>query len=88
MTRKGSIGVKLHSGVNDDPEINQLDAEYDPELGQSDPIIRQVCRKLTKLWVTVDPELSMTLTDPFPGHTDPWGLLYKTFTGIKILKLW
>ena len=22
---------------NDDPEISQLDAEYDPELGQSDP---------------------------------------------------
>ena len=25
--------------VNDDPEISQLDAECDPELGQSDPII-------------------------------------------------
>ena len=27
--------------VSDDPEINQLDAKYDPELGQSDPIICQ-----------------------------------------------
>ena len=33
--------------VNDDPEISQPDAEYDPELGQSDPIICQVCGKLT-----------------------------------------
>ena len=37
-----------------------LMAEYDPEMGQSDPFICQVCRKLTKFWVTFDPELSMT----------------------------
>ena len=52
----GSNGVKrVHWGqtpfrVNDDPAISQLDVEYDPELGQSDPIIGQVCRKLTKFW--------------------------------------
>ena len=44
-----NTGVKLdtetvHWGqtqflVNDDPEISQLDAEYDPELGQSDNVI-------------------------------------------------
>ena len=30
--------------VNDDPEIRQLNVEFDPELGQPDPIISQVCR--------------------------------------------
>ena len=49
--------------VNDDPEIGQLAAEYDPELSQSDPIICKVCRKLTKFCVTFDPECSMTPTD-------------------------
>ena len=57
--------------VNDDPLIDQLTAEYDPELGQSDHIICQVCRKLTKFWVTFDPELGPTPMDPFPGHIDP-----------------
>ena len=41
---KGSIGAKL-------PIPRQIDSEYDPELGQFDPIIcqvGQVCRKLTK----------------------------------------
>ena len=42
-----------------------------PELGQSDPFICQVCRKLTTFRVTVDPERSMTPMDPFPGHADP-----------------
>ena len=42
--------------VSDDPEIRQLDAECDPELGQSDPIICQVCRKLTNFRVIFDPE--------------------------------
>ena len=37
--------------VNDDPEISQPDTEYDPELGQSDPIICQVCGKLTDFQV-------------------------------------
>ena len=36
---KGSIGAKLHSGSTITAEISQLDAKYDPELGQSDPII-------------------------------------------------
>ena len=65
MTRE-----RIHWGytlfwVNDDPEISQLDAEYDPELSQSEPIICQVCRKLTKFRVTFDPELSMTPMDHF-----------------------
>ena len=76
-----NTGVKLdpervHWGqnpfrVNDDPENSQLDAEYNPELGQSDPSACQICRKLTKIRVTFDPELSMTPMDPFPGHVDP-----------------
>ena len=57
--------------VNDDPEISQLDAEYDLELGQSDPIICQVCRKLTNFGVIFDPEWSLAPMDPFPGHADP-----------------
>ena len=56
--------------VNDDPEIGQLAPEYDPELGQSYFIICQICRKLTKFWVTFDPELGPTPMDPFPGHVD------------------
>ena len=53
--------------VNDDPEISQLDAECDPELGQSDPIICQVCRKLTKFRVIFDPEWSLGPNGPFSG---------------------
>ena len=57
--------------VNDDPEISQLDAECDPELGQSDPIICQVCNKLTNFRVICDPEWNLAPMDPFPGHADP-----------------
>ena len=57
--------------VNNDSEISQLDAECDPELGQYDPIICQVCRKLTNFRVIFDPEWSLAPTDPFPGHADP-----------------
>ena len=57
--------------VNDDPEISELDMEYDPELGQSDLIICQVGRKLTNFRVIFDPKWSLTPMDPFPGHTDP-----------------
>ena len=57
--------------VNNDPEISQLDAECDPELGQSDPIICQVCRNLTNFRVIFDPEWSLAPMDPFPGHADP-----------------
>ena len=57
--------------VNDDPEISQHDAECDPELGQSDRIICQVCRKLTNFRVSFDPEWSLAPMDPFPGHADP-----------------
>ena len=43
-TRVSVTGKRVHWGqtpfrVNDDPEISQLDTKYDPELGQSDPII-------------------------------------------------
>ena len=57
--------------VNDDPEISQLDAERDPEMGQYDPIICQVCRKLTNFRVIFEPGWSLALMDPFPGHADP-----------------
>ena len=68
MTRKGSIGAKTPFRVNDDPEISKLDAENDRELGQSDPIVCQVCRKLTAFRVIVDPEWSLAPMDPFSGH--------------------
>ena len=54
--------------VTDDPEICQLGAEYDPDLYQSDQIIK-VFRNLTKF--AFDPEWSVTQMDPFPGHVDP-----------------
>ena len=57
--------------VNADPEIRQLDAECHPELSQSDPIICQVCRKLTNSRVIFDPEWSLAPMDPFPGHANP-----------------
>ena len=50
-----------------DPEISQPDAEYDPELGQSDPIICQVCGKLTDFRVILDPEWNFDPKGPFPG---------------------
>ena len=56
--------------VNDGPKISQLDAEYDTELDQSDPIICQVYRNLTNFRVIVDPEWSLAPMDPFPGHAD------------------
>ena len=68
LTRKGSIGAKLHS---DDPEISQPDAEYDPELFQSDLIICQVCGKLTDFWVILDLEWSLAPMDPFRVKFDP-----------------
>ena len=55
--------------VNDDPEISQLDAECNPELGQSDPIICKVCKKLTNFRVI--PGMEFAPMDPFPGHADP-----------------
>ena len=57
--------------VNDDPEISQPDAEYDPELGQSDPIICQIRRKLTDFRVILDPEWSLAPMDPFRVKFDP-----------------
>ena len=38
MTRKRVHWGQTPFRVNDDPEVKQLDVEYDPELGQSDPI--------------------------------------------------
>ena len=49
----------------------QLDAEYDPELGQSVPITGHVCGELTDFRVIVDPEWSLAPMDPFPCHADP-----------------
>ena len=63
--------VQTSSRVNDDPEISQSDAEYDQELGQSDPIICQVCGKRTDFRVIVDPEWSMAPMDPFRVKFDP-----------------
>ena len=45
-TRVSVTRKRVHWGqtpfrVKDDPEISQLDAKYDPDLGQSDPIICQ-----------------------------------------------
>ena len=58
--------------VNDDLEISQLDAEYDSELGKSDPIICQVCRKLTQIPGQFWPGMEyVTPMDPIPGHADP-----------------
>ena len=71
LTRKGSHWGRAPFRVGDDPEIGQLDAKYDPELGQSDPLVCQVCRKLTDFRVVVDPEWSLAPMDPFPGHADP-----------------
>ena len=67
---KGSI-VANSIRVNDDQEISQPDAEYDPELGQSDPIICQVCGKLTDFRVILDPEWSLAPMDPFRVKFDP-----------------
>ena len=41
MTRKRVHWGQTPFRVNDDPEISKLDEKYDPELGQSDPIICQ-----------------------------------------------
>ena len=63
--------VQTSFRVNDDPEISQSDAEYDQELGQSDPIICQVCGKRTDFRVIVDPEWSLAPMDPFRVKFDP-----------------
>ena len=60
LTRKGSIWGQTPFRVNDDLEIRQLDAEYDLELGQSDPILCQIRRKLTDYRVIVGSEWSLT----------------------------
>ena len=54
--------------VNDDLENSKLDTECDPELGQSDPIICQVCRKLTNFGSSLT---RLAPVDPFPGQVDP-----------------
>ena len=65
--QKGPLGPTPFR-VNEDPEISQLDAKYDPDLGQSDPII---CQFATDFRVIVDPEWSLAPMDPFPGHGWP-----------------
>ena len=67
---KGPLGPNSIPGQRS-PGISQLDAECDPELGQSDPIICQVCRELTNFRVIFDPEWSLAPMDPFPGQADP-----------------
>ena len=57
--------------VNDDPDISQDGAEYDPELGKFYPIVVKSARKLTDFRVIVDPESSLAPMDPFLGHADP-----------------
>ena len=68
--------------VNDDPEISQPDAEYDPELGQSDPIICQVCGKLTDFRVLLDQEWSLAPMDPFRVKFDPG--VFKVGSGMDL----
>ena len=72
LSGKGPLGSYSEFRVNDDPEISQLDAEYDPELGQSEPIIGQVCRKLTKYlghhWPRMEYDPNGTFN--FPGNFD------------------
>ena len=80
------ISIFLHSKntrVRNWPgEISQLDAECDPELGQPDPIISQVCRKLTNFRVIFDPEWSLAPMDPFPGHADPG--IFRVYLSINL----
>ena len=69
-TRVSVTRKRVHWGqtpfrVHDDPEISQLDTECDPEIGQSDPIICPVCRKLTNFRVIFDPEWSLAPMDLF-----------------------
>ena len=71
-TRVSVTRKRVHWGqtpfrINDDPEVSQLDAEYDPELGQSDPIICQACRKLTKFRVTFETGTEYDPHGPFSG---------------------
>ena len=51
--------------VKDDPDIDNIAAEYDPELGQSEAHYLSHLQKLTKFWVTFDLELGPIPMDPF-----------------------
>ena len=67
-TRVSLTRIRVHWGqtpfrVHDDPEISQLDAEYDPELGQSDHIICPADRIPGRFC----PEWSLAPMDPFSG---------------------
>ena len=61
MTRKRVHWGQTPVRVNDDPEISQLDAKYDPELGQSDPIICQFDWFPSHRWMEFGPN------GPFSG---------------------
>ena len=67
--RNCSIGATLHTGatMTRKSASNELDAECDPDLGQTDPIICQVCRKLTKFRVTLLPGTEYDPNGPFSG---------------------
>ena len=51
--------------------VNFTRNNYDPDLGQSDPGICHVGRKLTTFGVTFDTERNMTPMEPFPALADP-----------------
>ena len=67
MTRKGSVGAKLHSGSTETRKLVKL-TNNGVRLTQFWVIFRV---KLTDFRVIVDPEWSLAPTDPFPGHVDP-----------------
>ena len=70
LTKIARTWTTIHEFECNFDEIGRENLYY-PELGQSDPVICKVCRKLTDLRVIVDPEWSLAPMDPFPGHADP-----------------
>ena len=56
VSKNTAVKLDPQFRVNDDPEISQLDTEYDPELGQSDPAIYMS---------------SLLKDDQIPGHFWP-----------------
>ena len=66
VTWKRVVGAKLHSGQR--WPGNQSSWQI---MGQIDPILGHISRQVDWFSVIVDPEWSLTPTDPFPGHADP-----------------
>ena len=72
LTRKGSIGAKLHSGSTMTRKSVSLTWNMTQcWVNRSDPIICQVCGKLTNFRVILDPEWSLAPMDPFRVKFDP-----------------